>query len=93
MKFEEHEKKDFSAILNTPQGARFIAGLLDFCGVYRSSHRIGEQSPLDTAFREGQRDVGLMLLRRAQEEPDGERRIQAAQEQRRKIFKGGDADE
>ena len=82
----QKEREEFESVLSTPEGARFIAGLLDFCGVYMSSHSIGAESPLDTAFREGKRDVGLMLLGRIKERGGGELALLSAQSELRKRY-------
>jgi hypothetical protein len=75
----QKETDDFESVLRTPEGARFIAWLLIFCGVYRNSHEQGKNSPLDTAFREGRRDVGLMLLKYAKETEGGDRALLIAE--------------
>jgi hypothetical protein len=73
------EKDDFESVLRTPEGARFIAWLLIFCGVYTNSHEQNKNSPLDTAFREGRRDVGLFLLKCAKEAEGGDRALMTAE--------------
>ena len=52
---ERQNLSDFSTVINTPEGARLIAGLVDYCGVFGLSY--GH----DSSFKEGRRDVGLML--------------------------------
>ena len=56
----ERELKDFRAVMETPPGRRFIAGLLDFCGFQRPSFT-GNSG---TFYNEGQRSVALELWRR-----------------------------
>jgi hypothetical protein len=85
-KFKLQERADFETVLNEPEGARVIASLLDFCGVYESSHAIGESNPLDTAFREGRRDVGLMLLKNIKDCPGGELVLLRAQAERLALY-------
>jgi hypothetical protein len=67
----QKEREDFESVLRTPEGARFIAWLLIFCGVYTNSHEQDKNSPLDTAFREGRRDVGIMLFKLVKETEGG----------------------
>jgi hypothetical protein len=80
---QELDDADFKKILTTPEGARVIAGLLDFCRVFAVSHEHGRASPLDTAFYEGHRNVGLMLLRRIQDVEGGEQFLAQARKRRR----------
>jgi hypothetical protein len=56
--------QDFKNILNQPAGARLIASLVDFCGVFSSSN---SNKP-----NEGAREVGLMLYRMALDVDGGE---------------------
>ena len=54
------EIDDLKAVLQLPQGRRYIWKLWGMTGVFRASY-----SPKDsnlTSFREGQRDIGLILL-------------------------------
>jgi len=48
---ERRNTEDFTNVLRQPAGARLIAGLIDFCGLFADSPK------------EGARDVGLMLYR------------------------------
>ncbi|MDR1019142.1 MAG: hypothetical protein LBL73_00155 [Synergistaceae bacterium] len=89
----QKEQEEFESVLKTPEGGRVIAALLDFCGVYRSSYRLGMEHQHDTAFREGQRDVGLMLLKRIKDCDGGEMILVAAQSQRRKRYEEAARDE
>jgi hypothetical protein len=52
--------QDIRALLATREGARFFARLLETCGVYRLSYEPGDTHA--TAFKEGQRNVGNMIL-------------------------------
>lgn len=57
---KQREINDLRDILTTPQGRRYIWKLWGCTGVFRASY-----APKDanlTAFREGQRDIGLILL-------------------------------
>jgi len=64
-KLEQRDREDLLAILDKPHGLRFIARLLDYCGMYMSlfNSDIGIM-----AFNAGKRDVGLMLLSMIQNE-------------------------
>lgn len=55
-------REDLVAVLGTPQGCRFIAGLIAGCGVI---------APSFDARAEGRRSVGLDLLRRIREAAPG----------------------
>lgn len=52
-------KLDFQKILKTPEGRRTMWWLLSNCGVFRNSFSANSNQ---TAYNEGRRDVGLMLL-------------------------------
>ena len=82
------EREDFESVLRTPGGARFIAWLLIFCGVDTNSHEPGRNSPLDTAFREGRRDVGLMIRKLVKTTEGGELALMAAEAELVKNLKG-----
>lgn len=60
--------EDMKLIMSTKEGRRFVWEILEFCGVYRSSFTGNSE----TFFKEGQRNVGLMLLGKIHEHcPDG----------------------
>lgn len=54
----EQELSDLRAIMSHPTGRRTINRLLNFCGVFKLSYTGNSE----TFFKEGQRNVGLMLL-------------------------------
>ena len=54
----EQEKDDFKWLMGSKRGRRIVWRLLERTGVYRSSFT-GNSEPF---FREGQRNVGLMLM-------------------------------
>lgn len=56
----EQAANDLRAVMGTPEGRRFMWGLLGECGLYRSSYH---PSAL-IHFNEGQRSIGLSLLGR-----------------------------
>lgn len=56
----EQATNDLRAVMGTPEGRRFVWGLLGECGLYRSSYH---PSAL-IHFNEGQRSIGLALLAR-----------------------------
>jgi len=56
----DQELADLRAILDTPQGKRFIWRLLERNGVFRRSYEGGDHA--DTAFNEGRRNEGLWLM-------------------------------
>jgi hypothetical protein len=86
----QQDALDFACILRQPDGARVLAGLIDFCGVFESN----EHGDL---FREGMRNVGLMLYGRIRESPGGERAYIEARDECIRIFnkkeEGGNNDE
>lgn len=55
----EQELQDFSMLLATRPGRRFVWRLLSLTGVFRTSF---DNSGSVTAFNEGQRNIGLRLL-------------------------------
>lgn len=55
---QDHVDNDLRFILNSPQGQRFMARILDKCGIHRTSFTGSSQ----TFFLEGQRNIGLFLL-------------------------------
>lgn len=57
----EIEKADIAWLMDDKRGRRFIRGLLERAGVFRSSF---SESALSTAFAEGRRNEGLRLLER-----------------------------
>lgn len=56
----EQAANDLRTVMGTPEGRRFMWGLLGECGLYRSSYH---PSAL-IHFNEGQRSIGLSLLGR-----------------------------
>ena len=57
---KQRELNDLRDILSTPQGRRYIWKLWGLTGVFRASY-VPKDANL-TAFKEGQRDIGLALL-------------------------------
>jgi hypothetical protein len=80
------DNEDFRSVLNTPEGARVIAGVIDFCGVF-------EANPTGNLYAEGMRNVGLMLFRRAADAPGGEARILAAARDRMEMLSRKEAND
>jgi hypothetical protein len=70
------DNEDFANVLRTPEGARVIAGLVDFCGTF-------DVNPSGNLYKEGMRHVGLMLYRRVLGAPGGEAVYAAARDRRR----------
>jgi len=54
----DQEKDDFKWLMGSKRGRRIVWRLLERTGVYRSSFTGNSE----TFFREGQRNVGLMLM-------------------------------
>lgn len=52
------EDSDFKAVIETPEGRRFLRRLLAECGIHRSTFA---ESDRLTAFLEGKRTIGLWL--------------------------------
>lgn len=50
---------DLEAVLNLPQGRRFVTALLDRCAIYRSAY---SSDPAAANFRLGEQNVGLWLM-------------------------------
>jgi hypothetical protein len=55
---QEQLESDIRWLLADPRGRRLVTGWLAFCGVDRVSFGATDR---DTSFREGARNVGLML--------------------------------
>jgi hypothetical protein len=53
------ELSDLKAVMQTPEGRRFVWRLITLGGVYRLSYQGNSD---DTAFNEGRRSVGLVLM-------------------------------
>lgn len=58
---DKQDAEDLQHVLSTPQGRRFVRGLLADCGEHRSSFHTNAQV---TAFNEGGRNIGLKLKSR-----------------------------
>ncbi len=58
---EKQEAADLKAVLATPEGRRFVHGLLAFCGEHRT---VFHTNAIQMSFNEGARTVGLMLKKR-----------------------------
>jgi hypothetical protein len=52
---------DYAATFGTPNGRRVLWDLLSKCHVFQPSFKPG-QSPEMTAFREGERNIGLQVM-------------------------------
>ena len=50
----------YGVTFDTESGKQVLRDLLDFCHVFQSSYM--PEAPMDTAFREGERNVGLRVL-------------------------------
>lgn len=57
-KLEKSDALDFEIVMKTPEGARLIARLMDQAGVFKPVY---DETHATMAFREGQRNFGLML--------------------------------
>lgn len=58
-KLNQEEKNDYRFLVENRNGLRFLARLLDKCGVFKTSFH---SDPLKMAFMEGQRNIGLEIL-------------------------------
>lgn len=56
---ENRYKDDMRKVLDLPEGRRLVWHVLSLCGVMSASMRT---NPYDTAYREGQRSVGLEFM-------------------------------
>ena len=64
---QQRVEQDFFAILNTPEGQRFVKNLLNECSVYQSTFT---GDALSSAHREGKRTIGLWVLEHFNACPD-----------------------
>jgi hypothetical protein len=55
----QQEKADILKVMSSPEGRREYWRMLEQCGVHRSS--FAGEAPIQMAFNEGQRNVGLFL--------------------------------
>jgi len=51
----------YGVTFNSETGKQVLHDLLEFCHIYHSSYM--SEAPMDTAFREGERNVGLRILK------------------------------
>lgn len=58
---DKQDAEDLRTVLSSPQGRRFIRGLLAECGEHRTSFHT---NAIQMSFNEGQRNVGLKLKAR-----------------------------
>lgn len=65
---KHNQAKDLSVLLAMPEGRRFLRFWLSRCGVYQMSYVSGDSH--QTAFREGARNIGNMLLAQIQAHPE-----------------------
>jgi hypothetical protein len=70
---------DFQSVIGTREGARVIAGLIDYCGLF-------EPNAAGNLYEEGRRDVGLLLYKRTLGTPGGERAYIAARDERLELM-------
>ena len=64
---QQRAEQDFNAVVDTPEGRRFINNLLAECSVYQSTFT---GDALSSAHREGKRSVGLWVLEQFNACPD-----------------------
>lgn len=57
---KSEEQVDIASLMGEQWGRRVVHRMLDRAGVFRTSHVKGD--PYETAFREGERNVGNWLL-------------------------------
>ena len=57
---KDRELDDLKAVLKKPEGRRFVYQVLSECGVFKSSFALNS---MQSAFNEGRRDIGIMLLK------------------------------
>jgi hypothetical protein len=57
---EQRRVAEFRNLMSELAGRRFVWAILSRAGVFRISHQAGD--PFQTAFREGERNVGNWLL-------------------------------
>jgi hypothetical protein len=60
LKHRDREISDLKKVLKLPEGRRFIYKILSECGAFKASFSLNS---MQTAFNEGKRDIGLMMLR------------------------------
>jgi hypothetical protein len=66
---QEQEISDFNYLMSLPQGRRFMWRLLEKAGVFRSSYSM---NGLEMAFKEGNRNLGVMLVAEINEHCPGQ---------------------
>ena len=58
-------QKDYLSTFGTESGRRVLLDLIEQTGIFKTSVEPGKQTE-NTFFREGQRDIGLMILDKLQ---------------------------
>ena len=81
---------DYRAAFATPSGRRVRADLYHFCGVHQPSHVPGD--PMETAFNEGKRRVGLRIAAMMNDDIEAQRRLVAEHLGNEETFHGNDED-
>jgi hypothetical protein len=57
---KDREIDDLKTVLKKPEGRRFVYKVLSECGVFKASFSLNS---MQTAFQEGRRDIGILLLK------------------------------
>lgn len=58
--YQDQAALDLEAVLRSPQGRRFVLGILERCGLYRNA--FAGSSYEATALRLGEQNIGLWLI-------------------------------
>ena len=64
----DREIVDLRSVLKSSEGRRFVWKMLSECGVFRASFSL---NAMQTAFAEGRRDIGIMLVKELDEADPG----------------------
>lgn len=59
--------KAYQDVFNSPQGQEVLQDILSHCHFYQPSHTPGD--PYETAFREGERNVALKIVKALNTDP------------------------
>ena len=65
---EQTRLNDFEFVMSSAQGRRFVNRILEISGVFQSTFVRGDAHA--TSFKEGQRNVGLVLMADINSDPD-----------------------
>lgn len=83
-RLELKDWEDLQELLDSSAGARFVSRILDYCGILSPSFNTDIAI---MSFKEGRRDVGLMIMSAMQDIPKSQEKIISATSYRLSLYK------